>query len=114
MDNSFEWLESRGLCTEAAYPYTAGTGIGGQCQQACTPVVSVAKFTDVPKGDEAALKSAVAQQPTCTHTPSGRWPPRCCSRSRRAAPAPSTMAKARRMSCDDGWVHGAAAASCVV
>eukprot|EP00908_Phaeocystis_cordata_P024057 Transcript_6532.p1 GENE.Transcript_6532~~Transcript_6532.p1 ORF type:complete len:481 (-),score=199.92 Transcript_6532:244-1686(-) len=63
MDNAFEWLESRGLCTEAAYPYTAGTGIGGQCQQACTPVVSVAKFTDVPKGDEIALKSAVAQQP---------------------------------------------------
>jgi len=63
MDNAFEWVEKNGLCLEGAYPYTSGSGTTGTCKKTCKPVVTVTKFTDVPKGDEDALKEAVAQQP---------------------------------------------------
>jgi len=63
MDNAFEWIETHGLCAEGAYPYTAGAGTAGACKKTCTPVVTVTKYTDVAKGDEAALKDAVNKQP---------------------------------------------------
>tara|TARA_B110001452_G_C15191986_1_gene413867 strand:+ start:53 stop:1399 length:1347 start_codon:yes stop_codon:yes gene_type:complete len=63
MDNAFEWIETNGLCTEAAYPYTSGTGTTGTCKKTCTPVVTVTKYTDVPQGDETALQTAIAKQP---------------------------------------------------
>jgi C1A family cysteine protease len=63
MDNAFQWIETNGLCAEDAYPYTAGGGTSGACKKTCTPVVTVAKYTDVAKGDEDALKDAVTKQP---------------------------------------------------
>ena len=63
MDNAFEWIEKNGLCTEDAYPYTSGGGTSGKCKKTCSPVVTVSKYTDVPKGDEDALKDAVSKQP---------------------------------------------------
>jgi len=61
MDNGFKFVEGSGLCTESAYPYTSGSGVRGQCQRACAPQVIVTGFTDVPSGNEDALKAAVAQ-----------------------------------------------------
>ena len=63
MDNAFEWVEKNGICTEADYPYTSGTGTTGTCQTTCTPAATITGFTDVPPHDEDALKVAVAQQP---------------------------------------------------
>jgi len=61
MDNGFKFVEGGGLCTESAYPYTSGGGSRGRCQKSCAPQVTVTGFTDVPSGDENALKAAVAQ-----------------------------------------------------
>ena len=65
MDNAFEWIEQNGIAAEADYPYTSGQGVTGTCDSAksAKPVVTITGFTDVPKGDEDALKSAVAQGP---------------------------------------------------
>jgi len=65
MDNAFEWIEKNGIASEAAYPYTSGSGVTGTCDKAksAAPVVTITSFRDVPKGDEDALKSAVAQGP---------------------------------------------------
>jgi len=65
MDNAFEWVEKNGLALESAYPYTSGTGITGLCQEdkKAAPAVTITGFTDVPEGDEDALKSAVALGP---------------------------------------------------
>jgi KDEL-tailed cysteine endopeptidase len=62
MDNAFDWVaQNKGLCLEAAYPYTAA---GGSCQQSCAPVAgsAPAKHSDVAQTD-AALLAAIAQQP---------------------------------------------------
>jgi len=65
MDNAFKWVESHGIAAESAYPYTSGTGITGICNKAKErkTVATISGYTDVSSGDEAALKSAVAQQP---------------------------------------------------
>jgi len=63
MDNAFEWIMKNGICTEADYPYTSGTGSSGVCKTTCAPAVTITGFTDVPSRDEAALKSAVSKQP---------------------------------------------------
>jgi hypothetical protein len=65
MDNAFEWIEKNGIAAESAYPYTSGTGTTGTCDSASSkkPVVTLTSFRDVPKGDEDALKSAVAIGP---------------------------------------------------
>ena len=65
MDNAFEWIEKNGIAAEADYPYTSGQGVTGTCDttKSAKPVVTITGFTDVPKGDEDALKSAVAQGP---------------------------------------------------
>lgn len=65
MDNAFEYIEKNGIATEANYPYTSGTGTTGTCSKpkAAQKAVTLTSFKDVPKGDEDALKSAVAQQP---------------------------------------------------
>merc|ERR1719253_809133 len=63
MDNAFTWIEQNGgLCAESDYPYTARTS---SCQSSCTnvPNTKVTSFTDVTKGDEDALASAVDGQP---------------------------------------------------
>jgi C1A family cysteine protease len=65
MDNAFEWIEKNGIASEEAYPYTSGAGVTGTCDTAksAKPVVTITGFSDVPAGDEDALKSAVATQP---------------------------------------------------
>jgi len=64
MDNAFGWIkQTGGICTEADYPYTSGSGITGTCKKTCTPAVTLTGFTDVPSKDEDALKSAVAKHP---------------------------------------------------
>ena len=65
MDNAFAFVKENGLATEAAYPYTSGTGTRGTCNAAkeAAAVVTVTGHVDVASGDEDALKSAVAQQP---------------------------------------------------
>jgi C1A family cysteine protease len=63
MDHAFQWIETNGICTESDYPYAAGTGHAPACSKTCAPAVTVTSFTDVPKGDETALLSAVAKGP---------------------------------------------------
>lgn len=63
MDNAFKYVEANGLCTEADYPYTSGSGITGTCKKTCTPAVTITGFTDVPQNDEDSLKAAAANQP---------------------------------------------------
>jgi cathepsin L len=50
MDNAFKYVEANGLCTEAAYPYTAGNGQGGTCKKSsCTMSANskITSYTDV-------------------------------------------------------------------
>jgi len=65
MDNAFAWIEKNGIAAEEAYPYTSGEGTTGTCDttKSAKPVVTISSFRDVPKEDEDALKSAVAQGP---------------------------------------------------
>jgi len=63
IDESFTWLKSNPLPTDACYPYTAESGTS--CLKKCPPVkgCKVTGFKDVAKGDEAAMMTAVNQQP---------------------------------------------------
>jgi C1A family cysteine protease len=68
MDNAFDWAgKNGGVCTEEDYPYTSGkTKKAGDCKQSsCTKVAQVApkSHTDVQKNSDAAMMSALAQQP---------------------------------------------------
>jgi KDEL-tailed cysteine endopeptidase len=65
MDNAFRWVESHGIASEAAYPYTSSSGTSGTCStsKSNSPVVTISGYTDVTSEDEDALLSAVAQQP---------------------------------------------------
>jgi len=67
MDNAFKWIEKNGgLCTETAYPYTSGTTkTAGTCDTSCSIVADsdITKFVDVPAKSDAAMMSALAQQP---------------------------------------------------
>jgi len=61
MDDGFQYIISnKGLCTEAAYPYTAADGT---CQSTCTSAATISAFKDVAHNDEKALQAAVAMQP---------------------------------------------------
>lgn len=63
MDNAFEWIQQKGICTEADYPYTSGSGVTGTCKKTCSPVATNTGHSDVPAKDETALKAAVAKGP---------------------------------------------------
>lgn len=59
MDTAFGWIKKNGICSEADYPYTSGAGVTGSCKTTCKPEVTLSGFTDIPKGDEAALLQAL-------------------------------------------------------
>lgn len=64
MDGAFKYAIENGATTEIQYPYTAGKGKTGECQQ--SDVTSIATFTscyDVAPNDQVSLKAAVAKQP---------------------------------------------------
>jgi len=63
MDNAFAWVQQNGICSEASYPYTSGTGITGTCKKTCAPDVTITGHTDVPSKDEKSLQAAVSKQP---------------------------------------------------
>ena len=61
MGNAFKWIQANGgLCTEDAYAYKAAKGT---CETSCEKVATLSGHTDVPSGDEDALKTAVAIGP---------------------------------------------------
>jgi len=59
MDNAFQYIKANGgIDTEASYPYEARDG---PCRfKPATIGATVAGYTDVPQGDEAALTQAIA------------------------------------------------------
>jgi C1A family cysteine protease len=61
MDNAFKWIEKNGICLEADYPYTSGSGSSGTCKTSCKKVVTVTGLTDVP--GEAGMLAALAIGP---------------------------------------------------
>ena len=68
MDDAFKWASTNnGLCSEIDYPYTSGTtGKPGSCnQKACNKVKksAPASFKDVQVNSDAAMMTALAQQP---------------------------------------------------
>ena len=64
MEGAFKYAISNGMCTEADYPYTSGTGKSGSCQlSTCTPVAEFSSCSDVSPNDQVSLKAAVSQQP---------------------------------------------------
>merc|ERR1719333_884970 len=63
MDQAFVFVKEHGICAEASYPYSSGTGTRGTCKHSCTPVATLTGIVDVPPSDQVALKAAVAKQP---------------------------------------------------
>jgi cathepsin L len=62
MDNAFRYIIAEGgLCSEAAYPYTASQGT---CQaSSCQKVATITGYQDVPIKNGNAFMTAIAQQP---------------------------------------------------
>jgi C1A family cysteine protease len=57
MDYAFEWIiKQKGICTEAAYPYT---GQDGRCKAGCKVGSPISSYKDVTSGSESALQAAV-------------------------------------------------------
>lgn len=64
MDGAFKYAIENGATSEGQYPYTAGEGQTGECEQSA--VTSIATFTgcsDVAPNDQVSLKAAVSKQP---------------------------------------------------
>ena len=59
MDNAFQYAIATGMCSEAAYPYTA---VGGTCHT-CATVTTVKSCADVPANNQVLLKEAVNKGP---------------------------------------------------
>ena len=62
MDNAFKYIiNAGGLCSEAAYPYTAADGT---CKSSsCQKVATITGYKDVPVDSDDAMMAALAQQP---------------------------------------------------
>ena len=73
MDNAFTWIQTNGLCTEADYPYTSGTGSSGTCKTTCKAAATCTGHKDVPKGDEAALYTALTKAPVSIAVDAGKF-----------------------------------------
>jgi C1A family cysteine protease len=58
MDNAFKYAETHGLCTEAAYPYTAKDGTCHSSKCSASPYTHLKGFTDV-QHNENALGASV-------------------------------------------------------
>jgi len=71
MDQAFQYvITNGGICTEAAYPYTAQDGT---CQSStCQCAVKIAAFTDVAQTEDA-LTAAIVQQPISVAVDASRW-----------------------------------------
>jgi KDEL-tailed cysteine endopeptidase len=66
MDDAFAWAKGNGgICSEADYPYTSGSGTVAACKTSCAKIANSAPsgFVDVVVGNVNALMTAVAQQP---------------------------------------------------
>jgi len=67
MDHAFTWIEKNGgLCSETDYPYVSGeTKTAGTCKKTCKVVENskVASFVDVTPSSDAAMMTALSQQP---------------------------------------------------
>ena len=62
MDNAFQYAIDNGMCSEAAYPYTSGTGVVGSCKT-CQEVVTMSSCADVATNNQVVLKAAVSMAP---------------------------------------------------
>merc|ERR1712046_532773 len=65
MDQAFDFLETVDVCSEASYPYTAGSGRAGKCKKSCDVAIAkggVTGYKDVDHSEEA-LMSALAKGP---------------------------------------------------
>ena len=58
-----EYVASHGQVTEAEYPYTAGTGTSGTCEQKGSPKDFVSKVNTVKRWSSSSLLAAIAQGP---------------------------------------------------
>merc|ERR1719158_2363131 len=63
MDDAFTWIESNGIATESAYPYTSGSGTTGTCKKTAASA-KVSGYQDVAQGSESGLKASIGQAPT--------------------------------------------------
>jgi len=59
MDNAFKYIQANGLCTEAAYPYTAKSDFTNCKAKGCAAAAKITGYQDVASGNENALLTAV-------------------------------------------------------
>jgi len=59
MDNAFKYIQAHGLCTEAAYPYTAKSDFLNCKATGCAAAAKITGYQDVASGNEDALLTAV-------------------------------------------------------
>jgi cathepsin L len=63
-DSAFKYMINYGQCSEASYPYKAGTTkTAGACQKCAAAPVHFSSCSDVAPNDQVSLKAAVAKQP---------------------------------------------------
>lgn len=63
-DSAFKYMINNGQCSEASYPYKAGTTkTAGSCQKCTAAPVSFSGCSDVKPNDQVSLAAAVAKQP---------------------------------------------------
>jgi C1A family cysteine protease len=63
MDNAFEYVEKNGLALESDYKYKGSDGTCKASTYSPAPHTKITGYKDVAQSNEAALKTAVAQQP---------------------------------------------------